>query len=41
MMQLGDEKEGIDVREREGRREEEKEEREHHMNPKASTITLR
>lgn len=39
-MQLGDEKERIDVREREGRREE-KEQREHCMNPKASTITLR
>ena len=39
MMQLGDEKERIEVREREGRREE-KEQREHRMNPKASTITL-
>lgn len=38
MMQLRDEKEGTDVREREGRREEEKEQREHRMNPKASTI---
>ena len=40
MMQLGDEKERIDVREREGRMEE-KEQREHRMNPNASTITLR